>query len=394
MGMLHDVAVVGYGQTRFAENFDMDYFDMVIEATYKALDDARLGPEDVDAGWLGTCYAYSYNTEGNAGTSLAEPLALDIPVTRVSNYCTTGMDAIRNAAFAVGAGECEAALVVGVEKMRDVEPRGSLVAQHVGLGHPLYAKGRSAPGMFALMANRYREVYGNPRKAMTAVAVKNHFNGSLNPLAHFQSRIEPQRVHSSPMIADPLTLYDCCPTTDGAAAVVLMRADAARRHKLNRYAVIKGMGLAVTNGYFSAQFNSSWDFLGFSATREAARKAYAQAGIVSPYKEVDVAECHDCFTITEIINYEDLGFCERGQGTRFVLEGESSLTGKLPVNTSGGLKAQGHPIGASGVRMVGNIYEQLLERCGPRQVNGARTGLAHTLGGPGSVSCVMVLAGA
>jgi acetyl-CoA C-acetyltransferase len=386
-----EVAIVGTGMTKFGENFTQSYFDLATEAALEALADAGIEPTDVDAAWLGTCYAYAYGTEGNAGTSLAEPLRLyPIPVTRVANYCATGLDALRNAAFAVAAGEHRRVLVVGVEKMRDVEPRGSLVAQHVERGHPLYCKGRTAPGIFGLIATRYREVYGDPKEAMARVAVKNHRNGALNPKAHFQSEVTLEQVLGAPMVAEPIGLLDCCPTTDGAAAVVLVRASEAR--ELRRDPVIlRGLALSVTSGYFSTQFDPHWDFLGFPSTREAARRAYAQAGIQDPRREIDFAEVHDCFTITELVNYEDLGFCEPGEAPTLVREGITSLEGAFPVNASGGLKSFGHPIGATGLRMVCEIADQLRGRCGPRQIRRARTGLAHNLGGPGSVAAVAIL---
>lgn len=391
MGLANEVAIIGYGSTNFGENFELDYFDMVIEAAYAAFQDAQVEPLEMQAAWLGTCYAYAYNTEGNAGTSLSEPLNLfNIPVTRVSNYCATGMDALRNACFAVGSGAVETALVLGVEKMRDVPPRGSLVSQHVERGHAVYCKGRTAPGMFALMANRYFKEWGDSKEAMAAVGVKNHYNGSLNPKAHFRKPVPIETIMKAPMIADPIGIFDACPTTDGAAALIVTTKELAQK-RTKDYVLVKGVGLSVTNGYFSAQFKQDWDFLGFEATRQAAKAAYSQAGIVTPRKEIDVAECHDCFTITEILNYEDLGFCDRGQGRKLILDGATTLKGDIPVNTSGGLKACGHPIGASGVRMVGNITEQLRGKAGQRQLDNPRTGLAHTLGGPGAVSCVVVL---
>ncbi|MFZ5652684.1 MAG: acetyl-CoA acetyltransferase [Bacillota bacterium] len=387
-----EVAIIGMGCTRFTDHFDKNYSDLVVEAAFEALADAGIGPEAVEAAWLGTCYAYEYNTEGNAGSSLADPLGLfPIPVTRVANYCATGLDAIRNAAFAVASGQYDVVLVVGVEKMRDVPPRGSLVAVHAERTHPVLAKGRTAPGIFGPMARRYSHVYGDAKQYMAMVAVKNHYNGSLNPKAHFQRPLTMEEVLAAPMAADPIGLLDCTPTSDGAAAVVLTRSSLARRHKQD-YVVIKGIGLSVTNGYFSAQFDQEWDFLGFSSTREAARQAYKQAGITDPAKQIHVAEVHDCFTITEILNYEDLGFCEKGMGTALVAGGHTSLDGKLPVNTSGGLQSCGHPIGASGVRMVIDVGNQLLGRAGKRQVKGSPSvGLTHALGGPGSVAGVSVL---
>lgn len=394
MGIAGEIAIIGMGKTKFGDNFEKSYFDMVVEAAHGALEDAGLDALDIPAAWLGTCYAYAYTTEGNAGTSLAEPLGLyDLPVTRVANYCATGMDALRNACFAVACGEYDLALVVGAEKMRDVPPRGSLVAQHVEKGHPLYCKGRTAPGMFALVANRYADKYGDVKEAMAKVSVKNHHNGALNPKAHFQREVTIEQVLRAPMVAEPIGLLDCCPTTDGAAAVIITRAELAKRYT-DDFVVIRGIALSASLGYFSAQFQPDWDFLGFRATRVAAQRAYEQAGITQPFDQIDVAEVHDCFTITEIVNYEDLGFCGPGEGVAFISEGVSALDGALPVNTSGGLKSYGHPIGASGVRMVIDVADQILGRAGPRQVKKPiDLGLAHTLGGPGAVSCVVILGG-
>jgi acetyl-CoA C-acetyltransferase len=332
-----------------------------------------------------------YGFEGNSGTFVSDPLNLfPIPVTRVAAYCATGIEAVRNAALAVASGEYDVVLAVGAEKMREVPSRGSLVAQAVNRGHPVLAKGRTAPGMFALLATRYFKEYGADASALGAVAVKNHFHGSLNPKAHFQKEITPEMHQKAPRVAEPLGLFDCCPTTDGAAAVVLTRADLARRFT-ERYSIIRGIAYAVTAGYWNTQFDPSWSFTSFRATREAARAAYRMAGITNPRKEIKVAECHDCFTITEIVNYEDLGLAEPGAGWRMATGGVTRLGGDLPVNTSGGLKSCGHPIGSSGIRMIANVHDQLLGRAGRMQVKGADLGLAHNLGGPGAVSAVAVL---
>jgi len=386
------VAIIGVGKTKFGENFDQRYSDMVVDAAYLAYADAGITPDEVGAAWLGTAFAYTYSDEGNAGTSLAEPLGLyPRPVSRVANYCATGMDAARHAAMAIAAGECDIALVVGAEKMRDVGPRQSLLAQHVERGHPVYAKGRTAPGMFGLIANRYKHVFADPREAMTAVAIKNHYNGSLNPLAHFQKAISAEEVLRAPSISGALRLLDCCPTTDGAAAMILCSMDRARALRPHDYVVIQALELATTTGYFSAQFDTNNDFLGFSATRAAAQRAYAVAGVRNPAAEIRVAEVHDCFTITEVINYEDLGFCAKGEGCRFVLDGRASLDGANPFNTSGGLQSCGHPIGATGARVMVDVVEQIRGQAGKRQVKDPVLGLSHTLGGPGSVSCVALL---
>ncbi|MDP6482569.1 MAG: acetyl-CoA acetyltransferase [Nitrospinota bacterium] len=391
MGVSGNVAIVGVGKTRFGENFRQGYTDMLAEACREAFADAGIEGRDVQAAWLGTYLPYAWGYEGVSGSTLAEALNLyPIPVTRVSNFCTTGMEAVRGAALAVASGEYDVALAVGAEKMRDVPPRDSLIAQHVEKGHPLYCKGRTAPGAFALLARRYFETYDINEEILARVAVKNHRHGALNPKAHFRKEITVEQILQAPRVAEPLGLLDCCPTTDGAAAVIVTRTDLARRSG-KPHVVIQGTGLSCASGYFTMAFDSDYDFLGFDSTREAARAAYAQAGIDNPRERIDVAEVHDCFTITEIVNYEDLGFCGRGEGGAFVSGGAADLDGELPVNTSGGLKSCGHPIGATGTRMVGDITDQLLGRAGKRQVPDARVGLAHTLGGPGSVACVFVL---
>lgn len=391
MAVSGNIAIIGTGLSKFGENFEQGYPDLLIDAAYEAYADAGIEPKQVQAAWLGTYMPYAWGIEGVSGSSLAEPLNLfPIPVTRVSNYCCTGMEAVRGAALAVAAGEYDIVMAAGVEKMREVPARGSLVAQHVERGHPFYCKGRTAPGMFALLASRYMKVNGITHETLSKVAIKNHDNGCKNPKAHFRKPITMEMCEKAPMMAEPLKLFDCCPTTDGAAVCIITRADIARKMK-KEFAVIRGMGLAVTYGYFTVQFNPQFDFLGFRSTQEAAAVAYKQAGVRDPAKEISCAEVHDCFTITEIINYEDLGFSERGQGWQMIESGASALGGALPVNPSGGLKANGHPIGASGVRMINEIAAQVTGRAGEKQVEGAKLGVAHTLGGPGALSTVFVL---
>ena len=385
------VAIIGSGVIKYGENFHQSLTDMIYEAVTLALRDAGIERQRLEAAWLGCYEPMLYGFEGNSGTFVSDPLNLfPIPVTRVAAYCATGIEAVRNAALAVASGEYEVVLAVGAEKMREVPSRGSLVAQAVNRGHPVLAKGRTAPGMFALLATRYFKEYGADESALGAVAVKNHFHGSLNPKAHFQKEITAEQHQKAAKVAEPLGLFDCCPTTDGAAAVVLTRADLARRFT-ERYTILRGIAYAVTAGYWNTQFDPSWSFTSFRATREAAKAAYRMAGVTNPRKEIKVAECHDCFTITEIVNYEDLGLAEPGAGWRMVKDGVTRLGGDLPVNTSGGLKSCGHPIGSSGIRMIANIHDQLLERAGRMQVKNADLGLAHNLGGPGAVSAVAVL---
>ncbi|HKZ79877.1 MAG TPA: acetyl-CoA acetyltransferase [Pyrinomonadaceae bacterium] len=377
------VAIIGVGCTKFGDNFDLSYEEMAAEAAFLALKDAGIEIDRIGAAWLGTFSPGQGH--GKASVSLADAIRLyNKPITRVENYCATGTDAFRNASMAVAAGIYDVALVLGVEKLKDRPARG-LVSEG---NHAYQHDGSTAPGVFALAATRYLDRFGVGRDALAKVAVKNHHNGCLNPKAHFQMEVTEEQVLKAPMVAYPFGLFDCCPTTDGAAAAIICRADMARRFR-DDYVLVKGLGLAVTSG--RPWFQPGYDYTGFEATNTAAQQAYQMAGIKDPLKELDLAEVHDCFTWTELSNYEDLGFCKKGEGAHFIGEGRSSLEGDLPVNTSGGLKSSGHPIGASGVRMIYEVTTQLRGQGGARQVRDPKLGLVHNLGGPGSVACVVVL---
>ena len=391
MPIAGEVAIIGTGVTDFGVLHDKGYLDLVAEAAFAAIDDAGVDLGDIEAAWLATAEPQTAGLVGDSGAAVAEALRFSPrPVTRVSNFCTSGMEAVRAAAMAIAAGEYEIVLAVGAEKMRDMTPRGSLVAKTAEDSHPLLAKGRTAPGQFALLANRYLHTYGYTREDLAAVAMKNHHNAMRNPGAQFGSELTMAQVIEAPTIAEPLGRYDCTPTTDGGAAVVLTSRAWAEEHA-DHYAVIRGVGLSVTGGYFSNFFDESRDFLGFASTREAASQAYVQAGIDDPRRDLDVVECHDCFTITEIVNTEDLGLAEPGKGVELLRSGATAADGDIPVNVSGGLQACGHPVGATGVRMVAEIVDQVTGRSPDRQVAGAEVGLAHTLGGPGVIACVMVI---
>jgi acetyl-CoA C-acetyltransferase len=381
--MKDKVAIIGVGCTKFGDQFDLSYEDMVADAANAAFADAGIEPERIDAAWLGTFSPYGGH--GKASVGLADALRLyGKPITRVENFCATGTDAFRNAAMAVASGMYDVALVVGAEKLKNRPNRGLSSEGE----HPYQTDGLTAPGIFAMAANRYFHQFNVGREALAKVAVKNHRNGARNPKAHFQMEVTEEQVLNAPMVSWPFGRFDCCPTTDGAAAAVICRADMARQFRPD-YVLLKGLGLAVTSG--RPWFDSSFEYVGFSATQTASQAAYKMAGISDPVREIDLAEVHDCFTWTEISNYEDLGFCRKGEGARFVADGRSALTGDLPVNTSGGLKSFGHPIGASGVRMIYEIVTQLRGQAGSRQIKDPELGLVHNLGGPGSVACVLVL---
>ena len=391
MDIKDKVAIIGVGQTKFGDNFEMSYEDMAVDATFEALEDANVSLEQIQAIWLGTFMPEVDGNLGISGASITDTLGLrDIPVTRCANYCATGTDAFRNACMAVTVGQYDVALVLGVEKMRNVGPRESLVALTAGSGHPVRGKGLTAPGMFALHATRYMREYEIDRTPLAHVAVKNHKNGSLNPLAHFRKEITVEKALKAPMICEPLGLFDCCPTTDGGAAAIITRAELAKDFT-DDYVLVKGLGLSVGSGD-TVFFDHKDDLLGFRSTQKAAEEAYRMAGITDPLREIDVAEVHDCFSITEILNTEDLGFAKPGEGWKFAVDGRTSLEGDIPINPSGGLKSCGHPIGASGVRMIVEVSQHLRNRAGKRQVpNNPKIGLAHNIGGAGSVASVIVL---
>src|SRR4029077_5336891 len=379
-GMKDRVAVIGVGCTKFGERYDRGYEELICDAAFAAYDDAGVDPTEIEAGYLGTYLPGPGG--GKSATSLADALRLyGRPIPRVENYGATGTDAFRNACLAVAAGVHDIVLVLGAEKLKDRGGRGI-----PRLGHPPLARGNTAPGLFALAANRYMHTFGLGRETLAKVAVKNHANGAKNEKAHLRMEVTEEQVLKAPIIAWPFGLLDCCPTTDGAAAAIICRADRVRRSSKARV-LVKGAGLAVTTG--RPYFDPTFDYLGFRLTQAAARQAYAAAGITAA--DVDFAEVHDCFTWTEISNIEDLGFCKKGEGGKLVEEGRTALEGDIPVNPSGGLKSFGHPIGASGVRMIYECVTQLRGEAGPRQVKDPGLGLAHNVGGPGAVSCVVVL---
>jgi acetyl-CoA C-acetyltransferase len=391
MPIAGEVAIVGAASTAFGVHHDRGYLDLLAEAATGALADAGISLDQVESAWLGTAEPGLTGLVGDAGTAVAEAMGFaPRPVTRVANFCCTGHEAARAAALDVASGEHRLVLAIGAEKMRDVPSRGSLVARTVNLTHPTIAKGRTAPGQFALLANRYMAEYGVARETLAKVSVKNHEHALRNPKAHFRKAVTVEEVLAAPVIAEPFGTLDCTPTTDGAAALLLAPVEWAREHA-DHYVVFRGFGLAVTSGYYSTFYDPDWDFLGFRATREAAAAAYRQARITSPREQLDLVECHDCFTVTELVNYEDLGLCGRGEGGALLESGATAAGGDIPVNVSGGLQSCGHPVGATGVRMMCELTDQLLGRAGDRQVAGAKLGAAHTLGGPGVVSAVAVL---
>lgn len=381
-GIRDRAAVLGVGATRFAEHWDRDQYDLVAEAAFGAIDDAGITLQDVEAAWVSNYYPFT----GLGGATLSDAIRLyGRPVTRVENFCASGAEAVRAACLAVASGAYDVVLACGVEKITD---QGTAGLPPMGRADPLLER-PSAPGYFAMAATRAFHEWEWTNRDLAEVAVKNHANGVDHPKAHFRRAISIDDALEAPEIASPLRRFDCCAVSDGAAAVVVARPEIAK--SLRDDAVLV-RSVQVMSSTYHPSFMPGFDFLGFPATREAARMAYAEAGITEPIAELDVVECHDCFTITELLNVQDLGLCAPGEGARLVRDGVTQVGGKLPVNPSGGLKCFGHPIGASGVRMVCEVTRQLQGRAEGRQVDDARLGLAHSLGGPGAVASVIILA--
>ncbi len=369
------VAIVGTGCSKFGENWSMSASDMIIDAVYEALEDAGVELKDIEACWLGT------TTTCFTGMLLAETLKLkDMPITRVENACATAMDALRNAMFAVAAGVYDLVLVVGVEKLKDT----GLAGLPEYWTHPVYGQGATAPGRYAMCARRYFHNHGiapeKGKEILARIAVKNHFNGSLAPKAHFRNRVTVDQVLKAPVIAWPLGLLDCCPNTDGAAAAIICRADMAKSFR-DDYALIMASVTVMGPGFGKEDIDYNYD--GFPETEAAASLAYKQAGIGNPRKELSLVCLHDCFTIAELIEYEALGLSEKGRAWEDVESGVFSLDGELPVNPDGGLKAFGHPVGATGLRQCYEICRQLQGRAElpERQIKNATMGLSLTQGG-------------
>jgi acetyl-CoA C-acetyltransferase len=385
------VAIVGMGCTKFGERWDMGVEDLLVEAAHEAFEDARIGPRDIQAAWIGTVFS------GITAITLA-PLGLQyIPMTRVENMCATGSEALRAATYAVAAGVCDVALAIGVEKLKDSGQTGVKGPAIVGDnpdGSSAIGSGYSAPASFAYLATRYFHQYGldpdEGKRLLAEIAVKNHYNGSLNPKAHFHNRLSVEQVVNAPIVAWPLGLFDCCGVSDGAAAAIVTRADMAKSFRPDPIYI---KGLAITVGARQGSMRQDYDYVHIEENVLAAKKVYEEAGIQNAREEISVAEVHDCFTSHELILYEDLGFSPRGRAKEDIDAGTFTLKGSLPVNTDGGLKCFGHPLGASGLRMLYEVYLQLRGNAGPRQVPNPRFGMTHNLGGNagmGIASCVIV----
>jgi acetyl-CoA C-acetyltransferase len=383
---MRDVAVIGTGLVTFGEMWSKSLRSLWAEAALNALEDA--GIDSVDAITVGCMSSGLFTGQEHLASLLADELGMaGVPATRVESACASGGLALRAGFAEVAAGLADVVLVTGIEKMTDVDGATATYALGTAADQDWEGfHGITFPGLYAMLARIHMERYGTSREQLARVAVKNHANGLLNPHAQYHLKVTVDDVLDSTMVADPLRLLDCSPITDGAAAVVITTLEHAKEIAADRPLVkISGSGLATD----TIALANRGDLGELRAVRLAGERAYEMAGR-SP-REIHVAEVHDCFTIAEIMATEALGFFERGEGGPAVERGLTSLGGKVPINPSGGLKAKGHPVGATGVAQVVEVVTQLRGEAGQRQVEGARVGLAQNMGGSGGSSVVHIL---
>ncbi|QQS11889.1 MAG: acetyl-CoA acetyltransferase [Rhodospirillales bacterium] len=394
-GIRDKVAIVGMGCSRFGEHWDKGAEELMVVAFQEALADAGIEQGRIEAAWLSTCL--DEVSVGKSGLPLSETLRLDyIPVSRVENYCASGSDAFRSAVYAVAAGACDVALALGVEKLKDTG-FGGLPGLTAGMTPPLWWANLTAPGSFAQLAAAYRAKHGVSRedlkRAMARISVKSHANGVKNPKAHLRKAITEDDVLNAPLIADPLGLYDCCGVSDGAACAIVTTPEIARALGKRDLVTVKALQIAASNGV--EEQHNTWDGSYFATARHAATRAYREAGITDPRRQLSLIDVHDCFSVTELVTMEDLHVSPEGGAVKDVLDGFYDSDGTIPCQIDGGLKCFGHPIGASGIRMIYEMYLQLQGRAGERQRPDVRLGLTHNLGGfPARNVCSVAIVGA
>ncbi|MCL2368296.1 MAG: thiolase domain-containing protein [Oscillospiraceae bacterium] len=386
---MRSVSVIGIGETKMGRLADRSLQDLIREAGEAAMADAGVSKDQIEAMYIGNFNAQQLTGQGHLGPMAAETLGLKVPAIRMEGACASGGLAFREALVAVAAGIYDIVLVGGVEKMthRSTEDVTEAIASASDFAAEAEA-GVTFPGIFALIANRYFHEYGNAREAMTAVAIQNHANACLNPDAQMPKPVTAEKVETGLKIADPFTIFDCSLVTDGAAFVVICSTETAKK-------IAKGRGVEVIgsgHGGDTLSIGSKDSLTEFAVTKKAAAKAYDMAGITPG--DVDLAEVHDCFTITQIINCEDLGFFPKGEAPAAILAGKTARdSGVVAVNPSGGLKAKGHPIGATGLSQIFEVVTQLRGEAGERQVPGAKIGLTHNLGGTAATCVVHIFKG-
>jgi len=384
-GIRDKVAIIGMGCTKFGELWDKSPEDLMVDAFTEAIQDAGIEKKDIQAAWQGGPEMTEVST-GHSAIPLSTALKLQyIPTTKVENMCASGSEALRAATYAVASGACDIALALGVEKLKDTGYGGLPEFSHVmavGTKLRVVLANNTTPGMFAMMATRYFSNYKltpeEGKKTLAKISVKSHHNGTLHEKAHMRREVTIEQVVNAPIIAWPLGLFDCCGVSDGSAAAIVCRADMAKNFRSDPV-LIKSCQVAACTGE-ELSYNK-YDLMHVESTCRAAPRAYKEAGIKNPREEISMMEVHDCFSITELVTYEDLGISPRGRAKEDIDAGFFELGGQIPCQPDGGLKCFGHPIGASGLRMMYEMYKQLQGKAGPRQVKNPKFGLTHNLGG-------------
>lgn len=373
------VAVAGVGMTKFGELWDKSIFDLAEEASRRAIEDSRVSIKKIEAVFVANMLSSKLDGQDHLGAVVTSILGLSIPAVRVEGACASGGLAIQMGVQAILSGMYETVLVVGVEKMTDASTCDITTALMGAGSEEERLSGLTFPALYALMARAHMEEFGTTREQMAEVAVKNHFHASLNEHAHFPFEVTVEKVLASPAVSYPFTLFDASPISDGAAAVVLTKKSVKK-------------GVVITGSFVATDtigLSKRQSLTELAATKIASQIARKQAGV--SFSDIDVLEVHDCFTIAEIMAMEDLGFCEKGEGGEFIASGHTRLGNRMPVNTSGGLKACGHPVAATGVKQIVEITQQLQGRASNRQVKGAKVGLTHNVGGTGATVVIHVL---
>lgn len=379
---MREVVVIGIGMTKFGELWSKSLRDIYVEAALKAIKDA--GVDKIDSLYVGTMTPGLFVGQEHVGALMADYLgSAPVPAVRIESACASGGFAFRQGFFEVASGMSDIVLVGGVEKMNDGADVTYALSTAADQEYECY-QGITFPGLYAMIANAYFARYGASRKHLAMVAVKNHHNGSMNPNAQFPMEITVDDVLNATMVADPITVMDSSPVSDGAACAVLTTVEVAK--KMNKTAIrVAGSGAASD----TLALHQRDDILDLKAIRVAAERAYKMAG-VKP-EEVSFAEVHDCFTIAELCIIEELGFAKKGKGAESTEKGDTALTGRIPINTSGGLKSKGHPVGATGIAQIVEAVEQLRGTAGKRQIKNAKIGLTQNMGGSGASSVVHIL---
>lgn len=380
---MKEIAVVGVGNTKIGEWYDSSLRELTDEAISKALQSANIDPKEIGATIVGSMSSGIFNQQEHLAALVGPYSGINAPAIRVENACASGGSALRVAMMAINAGFYETVLVVGVEKMTDLIDIGD-VTTALGTaadGEWELGVGATFPALYALMMRAHMHKYGSTLEEFASVAVKNHKNGSQNPDAQFRKVVTMETVMNSRMIAEPVRLFDCSPVSDGAAAVILTAKDVAKKYTDDPI-YIKGSGAGTDH----IALHKRESLTSLQATKRAAETAFKMAKITP--KDIDFIEVHDCFTVAEVITLEDLGFCKVGKGGKFSLDGETALNSTISVNPSGGLKSKGHPVGATGIYQVIEIFHQLRNEAGKRQVSKNDIGVTQNIGGSGA-SCVI-----